>query len=297
MSNYEYITNYRNKNWNENLKFKKAVALAMLTNSPIQNLTRENIIQWLDKTDSQADRYHYEYLAVYKLNSPVIFNRKTINKFNRELKSKNIRFREDSFDLMTNPSKNDTSHWNRHQFNNNINDWHRNTLVMLEKQKYLTIKEITTKELDEYDARENYFKVETEENIYFRPFQTQRRDGCHFSDVYDWKFVGKSSTELDKDSDDDNISYEYLVINGRLNFHKTKTENDYIWNRIEKDEDFIKLSKFFNFQRTDIFVQHPDDNDFLQDDEAFKNLIKTEKLEQSETSFRRDKSVRVLPIN
>lgn len=76
MNKFEYVKNIKNEGWNKNLDFEKEVALAMLTNSPIQNLTKENVINWLEGTDNKAEDYHYDYLALYQLKSRVVFDKK-----------------------------------------------------------------------------------------------------------------------------------------------------------------------------------------------------------------------------
>lgn len=293
MNKFEYVKNIKNEGWNKNLDFKKEVALAMLTNSPIQNLTKENVINWLEATDNKAEDYHYDYLALYQLKSRVVFDKKTINKFNREFKSKNIRFREDSFDLMTNPSKNDPNMWRgRTERNLFLQDWHRNTLVMLEKQKYLSIKDIRiTKDYSSWSS----YQVEADRDIYFRSFQTQRDDGCHFRDVRNSVFVG-SIIDTNVEADENNISYKYLAITDSLTDEYSIQSDDYIWTEIEHQDEFKKLNKFFELERVDLFAEHPGQNVFLRNDERFKNLIKLLPAQENET-LRRGKELKVLPNN
>lgn len=294
MNKFEYVKNIKNEGWNKNLDFKKEVALAMLTNSPIQNLTKENVINWLEATDNKAEDYHYDYLALYQLKSRVIFDKKIINKFNREFKSKNIRFREDSFDLMTNPSKNDPNMWRgRTERNLYLQDWHRNTLVMLEKQKYLSIKDIRIIK-NNYSSWSNY-QVEADRDIYFRSFQTQRDDGCHFRDVSNSVFVG-SIIDTNVEADENNISYKYLAITDSLTDEYSIQSDDYIWTEIEHQDEFKKLNKFFELERVDLFAEHPGQNVFLRNDERFKNLIKLLPAQENET-LRRGKELKVLPNN
>ena len=293
MNKFEYVKNIKNEGWNKNLDFKKEVALAMLTNSPIQNLTKENVINWLEATDNKAEDYNYDYLALYQLKSRVVFDKKTINKFNREFKSKNIRFREDSFDLMTNPSKNDPNMWRgRTERNLYLQDWHRNTLVMLEKQKYLSIKDIRiTKDYSSWSS----YQVEADRDIYFRSFQTQRDDGCHFRDVSNSVFVG-SIIDTNVEADENNISYKYLAITDSLTDEYSIQSDDYIWTEIEHQDEFKKLNKFFELERVDLFAEHPGQNVFLRNDERFKNLIKLLPAQEDET-LRRGKELKVLPNN
>ena len=293
MNKFEYVKNIKNEGWNKNLDFEKEVALAMLTNSPIQNLTKENVINWLEATDNKAEDYNYDYLALYQLKSRVVFDKKTINKFNREFKSKNIRFREDSFDLMTNPSKNDPNMWRgRTERNLYLQDWHRNTLVMLEKQKYLSIKDIRiTKDYSSWSS----YQVEADRDIYFRSFQTQRDDGCHFRDVSNSVFVG-SIIDTNVEADENNISYKYLAITDSLTDEYSIQSDDYIWTEIEHQDEFKKLNKFFELERVDLFAEHPGQNVFLRNDERFKNLIKLLPAQEDET-LRRGKELKVLPNN
>ena len=42
-------------------------------------LTEEDKIKWLTSADNEANYYHYDYVSIWKVKSPVIFNRKTIN--------------------------------------------------------------------------------------------------------------------------------------------------------------------------------------------------------------------------
>lgn len=294
MNKFEYVKNIKNEGWNKNLDFKKEVALAMLTNSPIQNLTKENVINWLEATDNKAEDYNYDYLALYQLKSRVVFDKKTINKFNREFKSKNIRFREDSFDLMTNPSKNDPNMWRgRTERNLFLQDWHRNTLVMLEKQKYLSIKDIRIIK-NNYSSWSNY-QVEADRDIYFRSFQTQRDDGCHFRDVSNSVFVG-SIIDTNVEADENNISYKYLAITDSLTDEYSIQSDDYVWTEIEHQDEFKKLNKFFELERVELFAEHPGQNVFLRNDERFKNLIKLLPAQENET-LRRGKELKVLPNN
>lgn len=195
---------------------------------------------------------------------------------------------------MTNPSKNDPNMWRgRTERNLFLQDWHRNTLVMLEKQKYLSIKDIKLTK-DNHYSWSNY-QVEADRDIYFRSFQTQRDDGCHFRDVRNSVFVG-SIIDTNVEADENNISYKYLAISDDLTDQYSIQSDDYIWSEIEQKEEFKKLNKFFELERVDLFAEHPGQNVFLRNDERFKNLIKLLPAQENET-LRRGKELKVLPNN